>query len=579
VTTQTASGLISADTPDANTLRVFPALKTFPLDFTTSPGTADTVIWSMQDQLGKVRGSGSFAVAAGTHTSELSCASSYSGYLALTATLQHAGGTLPQQGTQPPGVQSIGILPQQLVPVVTYAHADQHRFGMQGFNSNAPGLAVVGATDVIDDREQSWGEPSGPNTYTPSASDLDPFFVAHPGISRIVRLDGIPAWNSSSGLFNDSYSLPKNLTEYGQYMAKVGMDTKLIHSVNYPNQQNDYYQVTWEPSLGWPQTQGANFVLLYKTVYNALHSADPRAVVMGPTEPFANNNDTASGNRITSSPGLCAYIDGVTTHGYYNAPTVPSNPPELQDGMDAADAANALDNEVHDLRATMQACKPNMKLFNTELGISYDSGVSYPNISANQLYAQAAVAVRSHIIILGEGAQRTYFFFGPDFPDSLAGYGSFFDLQDSQGAYGATDLAPKPEAMGFAALSRVLDGTATLGKLKLSCVVASGCVHGYAFQQLNAGKVITALWWHKNANWPVNGTYSATASSSYTLTIDNAGASGNVTVIDMMGNASTVAYTNGKVTLSLTESPIYVVSSNATVMKANVTAPLGYVGQ
>jgi hypothetical protein len=52
-----------------------------------------------------------------------------------------------------------------------------------------------------------------------------------------------------------------------------------------------------------------------------------------------------------------------------------------------------------------------------------------------------------------------------------------------------------------------------------------------------------------------------------------------VTVLDAMGNAAALPYRDGKITLTLSESPIYVVSTNAAVMKANVTAPAGYVGQ
>jgi hypothetical protein len=48
-------------------------------------------------------------------------------------------------------------------------------------------------------------------------------------------------------------------------------------------------------------------------------------------------------------------------------------------------------------------------------------------------------------------------------------------------------------------------------------------------------------------------------------------------VFDLMGNPSTLPYANGRVSLTLTEAPIYVVSTNAAVMKASVTAPEGYV--
>jgi hypothetical protein len=225
----------------------------------------------------------------------------------------------------------------------------------------------------------------------------------------------------------------------------------------------------------------------------------------------------------------------------------------------------------------MQAGKPNMKLFFTEAGTSYDPGLSYgPNVpSQNQLFAHAAVGVRSHIIVLGGGAQVTTLFYGPDYPGEV-GYGSFFDLNNAQGAFGATNLSPKPEAMAFATMTRVLDGTNTLGRVK----GAPSGTFAYAFQQLGNGKVVTAAWAHSNAQWPTSGgVYSQTYSTSYTLQVDNAGTSGNVTKIDGYGNVSTVPYSNGSVTLTLTEVPQYIVSSNATVAKNNSTAPLGYTGQ
>jgi hypothetical protein len=38
-----------------------------------------------------------------------------------------------------------------------------------------------------------------------------------------------------------------------------------------------------------------------------------------------------------------------------------------------------------------------------------------------------------------------------------------------------------------------------------------------------------------------------------------------------------MTYTNGMLTLNLTEAPVYVVSTNAAVAKANATTPAGYV--
>lgn len=60
--------------------------------------------------------------------------------------------------------------------------------------------------------------------------------------------------------------------------------------------------------------------------------------------------------------------------------------------------------------------------------------------------------------------------------------------------------------------------------------------------------------------------------------MDSAGTSGTVQLIDAMGNVSSVPYSNGAVTLKLTESPQNVVSNNPGVSKNNTTKPMGYVG-
>jgi hypothetical protein len=533
----------------------------------------------MQDQLGNIKGSGSFAVTSGTRTYTLSCGASVAGYFAITATLSRAGGTLPQAGTRPAGIATFGILPSlsSTIPAVSYAHQEQRRFGMQGFNDNDAMLTALGISQTIDDRDLSAMEPNGANTWTPALSDLDPFY-SNGKIMRLIRLDGIPAWASPTDAFEDDTNAPTDLTYYQNYMARVGSDSNAIRKQYFPNQQNDYYQVTCEPQ--WADSN-ANFVAMYAAVYNGLHSTDPNAVVMGTTNVFPANCSTqcTQGFLATYGPlGIGNYLDGVTTHGYYNAGTYPAHPPEQYDtDSNPANVANALDQMMRSLRTQMQSVKPNMRLWVTELGISYDSGAAYgPTYPpANQLYGQAAVAVRAHLIILGEGAQVTYFFYGSDYPVDV-GEGTFFDIVNPQGQYGAPNVSPKPEALAFAALTRVLDGTQTLGRLN----GLPSMVYGYAFQQLNSGPVITALWTHNNAYWPTAaGTYSSTYSTSYALTVDAPGTSGHVTVIDMMGNPSSVSYTNGVVNLTLTESPIYVVSTNASAFAGKYTAPVGYTGQ
>src|SRR5580698_869646 len=351
----TANGVISADTPTTDGMRIFQNNAPFNLAVTTNASGADTVIWSIADANGAIKTQGSFPVKSGVQTSTMACKSTWSGYGALTATLQSHGGTLPQMGTRPTGIATFGVLPNlsSVIGTVTYAHEDQHRFGMQGFNDNIAALHDLGISWTIDDREVSAMEPNGPNTYTPSVSDLDPFYKANPDQMRIVRLDGLPAWDSKTGQFNDSYYAPSNMPEFQSFMAKVGTDTSLIQAANYPNQQNNYYQVTWEPSLGWADTN-ANFVALYQAAYQGIHSTDPNAVVMGPTNPFPANCTTCTTGYLQTmgALGLWNYIDAVATHGYWNAGTYAAHPPELQDSdPNPANQANALDNQMAQLRS------------------------------------------------------------------------------------------------------------------------------------------------------------------------------------------------------------------------------------
>lgn len=567
------SATISADTPSTDGTRIFASGSTFQLAFTTNVSNADTLNWAVTDTLGRVATSGSTAVPSGSKTITLICTSTLAGYFAATGTLAQNGGQLPQAGTRPVGIATFGVLPNLsgVVPAVTYAHQEQHRFGMQGANDNGPLLADLGISSTIDDRQLSTMEPNGPNTFNPSANNLDPFYTSG-NVMRLIRLDGIPAWASSTGAFQDDTSVPTNLSYYQNYMSRVGTESNAIRAQYFPTQSANYYQVTWEPNQFWTDTD-ANFIALYQSVYQGLHSTDPNAVVMGPTDAFPSLTTTRL--KRLAPLGFGQYIDAVSTHGYYDAGTSPSHPPERYDA-DPSTAEGSLRGQMRDLRAEMATdYRPGMKLFSTEAGISYDLGTSYgPNYpTANVLYAQAAVAARMHIITLGEGADQTYVFYGADYPGEV-GYGTFFDLNDAQGAFGATNISPKPVAMAISAMTHALDGTHTLGPVNGT---PTG-VYAYAFQQVGNGAVITALWTHNNSVWDASVGFSSTYSVPYSLTVDAPGTSGTVKVIDMMGNASSANYSNGTLTLNLTESPVYVVSNNASVAKANTTVPVGYAG-
>ncbi|RDU96133.1 hypothetical protein DWV00_25315 [Trinickia dinghuensis] len=558
---------------------------------TDSP-KADVVEWQIRDAWNVVRAAGRVNVGAGAQRFSLRCTSSRAGYFALLASLVHGGERLPRRGTRPSGIATFGVLPDvsNVLPPVSYAHEDQHRFGGQGANylragqrccdgdGYRPLYRVLGLSWANDTRNWYIEEPGHPDTFKPSLSTLAPYFK--PGdIMRLIQLDGIPGWASPTGSATHSYA-PVSDTAYRSYLSRVGTDSARIRAAYFPDQSHNYYQVTWEPDydggLPWRDSD-AHFVDLYRATYEAIHATDPHAVVMGPT--IASVRENVRWLERLAPLGIGRYLDGLTIHGYYDVGTSPSHPPErLATDPDPAKAANALPASMRALRTLMtHLLKPGAKLFATETGISYDIGTQYGTDfpTQNVLFAQGAVVARTHLILLGEGADMTYVFYSSDIPESPPGYGLFFDLEHANGAYGASDISPKPAAMVVCAMTRIIDGTKTLGHLDH---VPAG-IYGYAFQRLTGGKIVTALWTHDNGHWNATSGFSETYSVPYTLQVDAKGTTGRVTVFDAMGNAAELPYRDGRVALALSESPIYVVSTNASAAKANVTAPAGSLGK
>jgi hypothetical protein len=580
---------IEADTPGSDGTRMFALDVPVRVAITTRAKAADTVEWQIRDAWNTVKASGRFPVKAQPGTYTLACTSGAAGYFSVSASLASGKTTLPSRGTRPAGIASFGVLPDvsSALPPVTYAHPDQHRFGGQGAAYLKPGedccsgdgyrplYTDLGLTWVNDNRNWYMTEEKGPNTFNASADNLAPFFK--PGdLLRLIQLDGIPAWASPTKERTHSWA-PASLDAYRAYMKRVGEESNTVRKSWFPRQTHNYYQVTWEPDyeggLPWKDTD-ANLVAMYKATHEAIHAGDPNAVVMGLT--LSNLASNAKWLRRLAPLGIGKYLDGVSAHGYYDVGTSPSHPPERFDA-DPSTAAKAMPGMMRDLRRAMtETVKPGAKLFVTETGVSYDLGSKYGPGSPNWnvLYAQGAVVARAHLILLGEGADVSFVFYSADIPNET-GYGIFFDLVNPQGGFGQKQISPKPAAMAVAAMTRLVDGTTTMGYVNDT---PKG-VYAYAFQRLNGGKVVTALWTHDNSVWPGANGFDAGHAVNYSLAVDGPTKSGSVTVFDMMGNASTVQYSDGRVPLVLTEAPVYVVSDNAEAMRANVTRPAGYVAQ
>ena len=251
------------------------------------------------------------------------------------------------------------------------------------------------------------------------------------------------------------------------------------------------------------------------------------------------------------------YTDAVSCHGYYTIGSSAMKPPETY-GLQA---------EMRQLRTTMAAAhiKPGAKLFITETGVSYGMGSMYSATSpTNQVLEQHAEAVvRTHLIMLGEGADTTLLFYSADYMENV-GFGMYFNLSMSPAHnFGSNSIAPKPATMAMAAAARLVDGSRSLGAL--TNLPTGG--YGYAFRLADNAHAMVAVWAHNSA---------FDASIAYAVVVDAPGTSGTTVMFDSMGNPRSVNYTNGVVNVTLSEMPIYVRSSNIAAVSAHAQAPQGY---
>ncbi len=546
----------------------FTSGSTFTVKFEAVSTNADTLAWQIVDYTGTAVASGSIAVPRGSTASTVSCSSTLAGYFAATGKLQSSGATQPQLGSRPAGFASFGVLPNvaDIVPAVS-ATLDLHRFGLQGANYVESGVCCsgnglqpvnenLGSTWVLDSRSEATTEPNSAGQYQPANYPLDPG-LQQGTLARIVSMNGLPAWASTapSASAVGSYP-PKSYSAFQSYSALVGEESVLIHAKYIPNQQKNYYQVTWEPDPGpsteWKGTD-AQFVELYQAAYNGVHSTDPDAAVMGPT----TQGPVTCGQWLTrlAPLGFTKYLDAVSCHGYYTLAASSSKPPEPAD----------LPGQIQGLRKAMVSVLPaGTRLFVTETGIAYPEGsqytASYPTTEVLTQHAEAVV--RTHLIMLGEGVDTSFLFYSADFPANV-GFGLYFNLSMANNNFNSPNIAPKPAALAVAASTRLVDGSRSLGAL--TNLPSGG--YGYSFLLADKSHAMTALWAH-------DGTFDA--SIPYQLQLDAAGASGTAVVFDSMGNPKTVQYTNGVLALTLSEMPVYVMSSNVPVLQSQTRAPEGY---
>jgi hypothetical protein len=549
--------------------RTFSPGSSFTIRFDAEAPAADNLDWHIKDYAGMTLFSGSLALPGGGASIEMRCSSGRSGYFAVFANLRRSGASIPEKGSRPAGFASFGVLPDyaHVLPAARKVPLDRHRFGLQGTNYLDSGKCcegnglqpineILGSSWALDARNQGKTEPSGPGQFNPATYPLDIGFKQD-SLARLVTLNGLPPWASTAPAPKSVGTYPpKSLDAFENYLALVGRETESVRRRYIPDEQKNYYQLTWEPDPGPPTHwvgSDADFVALYRAAWRGLHSSDPNAVVMGPaTSGFSKCADWL--NRLAPL-GFTKYIDAVACHGYYTLGASSSKPPEPAD----------LPEQMQTLRRTMaRLLPPATRLFITETGIAYPMhskyGSDFP--TAEVLMQQAEAVVRTHLIFIGEGADVSFLFYSADYSYEV-GFGLYFNLSMPDPNFGSPNISPKPAAMAVAAMTRLIGESKTLGAVK----GMPGGAYGYSFALPDGSHAVTAFWAH-------NGSFDAR--EAFQFQVDAPGSSGTVVIFDAMGNSRKEPYVDGKIETVLGEMPVYILSGNIALLTPQLRVPEGY---
>lgn len=485
----------------------------------------------MSDEFGRSISSTSAALNAnseGSASVTFTAPSQAYGYYRVDATLTD-GTTVSELGTRPAGFVSYAVVPDPSNRV-NYGDAGS-RFGMQGGFNGAQGnvMQILGTRYLLDGPGWRGLEPNYSGQFAAARSAAKakgqnyPSPVAHNSAAwatygvPLVTVASVPSWAMEPGSGTQSWPNMGILTTAGEEgLTAFAKEYAGAVATNYAGQTSHYYQMTWEPVIpqGFKGTP-AQLVQFYKSSYAAIHAADPKAVVMGPTL-FADSKALISN---LWSAGLGQYLDAVSMHPYTTFP------PE---------AANLVSNVRTQMQMAQAATGKNVPFVGTEHGLQ--SG------TVGELN-EALGNIRTTLILLGEGFKFDFAFYIADFwtkdpTDNTGTYGYYWNL-DPNINYGTDKIGPKPAVPAFSAMTYLLDGSTSSGTVSN----LSGTQIGYRFER--DGTTVLALWDYQS-------------SSTVTLPISAA----TVKVCNWMGTCTTTAVSGKKLTVNLGSSPIYILGDN-----------------
>lgn len=299
------------------------------------------------------------------------------------------------------------------------------------------------------------------------------------------------------------------------WVAYVEVATQ-AYVYNHPNATRRYYQITWEPD-GATAFQGTQeqFVRIYELAYSVIHANDPNAFVVGPT---VSGLISAASEQVSEDflVGLTPYIDGVSVHAY------------LSPGSGVrTDAEKRVD--ILSLKSGILAeAGTAMPWLNTEQGW-------FSNNNTDEL-VKAQQDIRDALLTYGEGAILSMHFYLVDNVYVGDGYtyaGYFYNLQAGHN-YDANKIGPKPGAAAFAAMSYLLEGSVSQGRL-------DGLVTGtHGYRHTRSDQTILTVW------------------SQQTDTDLSIAVGSDAVCYDWMGNDMSIPVRAGRMTVTATTEPYYI---------------------
>lgn len=408
------------------------------------------------------------------------------GYYEVNARLPDGTG-IASLGSRPAGFFTYAVVPDP-AKRIDYG-STRSRFGLQGgFNSKAVVIPYLGVRYYLYGHDWSHLEPDAPGQFSDDSRrkrHVDMPFADPPPLASLVwngkpwRMYAIaqvtsaslPSWAmvpGTGGRFCKTFGMLSDAgkRELGPFVTAQAHAFAASNPATTPR----IYQVTWEPADFCFTGTPAKLVDMYALSYRAIHEADPKALVAGPTLFIYDLSSRELDDLL--SVGLGRYLDVLSIHPYTEH-WPPENP-----GVAIL---------RHQMQATRKAAGHPIGLIGTEHGFASEE---VGNLG------KAQGDIRTTLMMLGEGASFDFGFYVADTFTSAgekAGAGSrgFYWNLNPRIRYGTDKLGPKIIVPAFAAMTKMLDGSTALGELPN----VNGTQIGYRF--LRNSQEIDVAWDYK----------------------------------------------------------------------------------